>query len=182
MLDTRRWMLGKAADVHFVDDQVFDRGFERMVRFPIEVVIDQTTTMLIGIVPVRLLAPDIPAADGFGIRIEQNFAGIEAVTLPRRVRTIHAVTVFSILVVQPKNDHGVHVADAELWQERNLDKGRRFSLVKEYQRTRLRIAGVDREVHAACNHCRAEWHWIPDAEFITLIGMRWANVNSLIHH
>ncbi len=62
-------MLGEAADVHLVDNEVLQRDFQRTVVIPVEIVIDEARPVLVDVVPVRRLPPDIAPANGLGIRV-----------------------------------------------------------------------------------------------------------------
>src|ERR1041385_2786757 len=104
----------EATDVHLVDDQVFNRRFQRMIRFPIEVVVNQPSAMLIDIVPIWLLAPYISATNRFGVWIEQYLATIKALPLPGDVGAVHPVAVFDILGIQVKDNHRIDVTDPKL--------------------------------------------------------------------
>ena len=69
----------EAAHMRLVDDQVFDRCFQRPIAFPVEVVERQTGAVLEDVVPVRFCAPHVAAANGPRIGIEQDLGRIEAV-------------------------------------------------------------------------------------------------------
>src|ERR1700753_514387 len=65
----RRFVSGETTDMRLVDDEILDRGLERMIVFPIEVIEREAGPVLIGIVPVRLNAPCITTADYTRVRI-----------------------------------------------------------------------------------------------------------------
>jgi hypothetical protein len=90
-------------------------------RLPVEVVEHQPAAVVVDIVPVRLAAPDVAAADGARVRIEQDLARVEAVPVLGAKRALHPVAVLDVLEIEVEHDHRVDVADAELVGKRDLD-------------------------------------------------------------
>ena len=86
-------MGGEAANVHFVDDKIFDRDVELAVAFPFEVLDICTGAIGVGVVPVVSLCPGIPPANALGIRIQQDLPRVKSMTLGRIVRSIKAESV-----------------------------------------------------------------------------------------
>ena len=85
--------------MRLVDDQIFHRDFERAIVAPVEVVEDQTRTMLIGVIPIGLHAPYITAADGPGIGIHEDLALVEAMSDLRLPGAVKTVAILGVLVV-----------------------------------------------------------------------------------
>ena len=147
--DPRRCMPGEAADVQFVNDQLFDRQIERPVVFPIEVVLRNASAVRENIAAAHRGAERLASADGAGERVEQDDAAVEAVPGLGVARAVHTETVFDGMGVEVVDGHGIHIANAEFRRERNLGEGSLCAHFEEDQRAVGRVRGKNGEIDSS---------------------------------
>ena len=152
-------MCGKAAQVHLVDDQIFDRDIELTVVPPIKIIDERTGAIGVGVVPIVTTRPDIAPADRFGIGVQQDLLGIEAVAGCRVKGSIKAKTVFNLFMIQAKHGHGVNIARAEGIGKGDFDQRHFGASFEEHQCASGGMVGKYRKVYAIRQHCRAKWTW-----------------------
>ena len=78
------------------------------------VAIADAAAVLVNVIPVDLHTPGITTTYDFGVRIQENFAGIKPMPLPRVMGAVHPKAVFNVIVVESKHHHGEDVPDPEL--------------------------------------------------------------------
>ena len=120
--------------MHFVDDQVGGRDFQRLVAPPVIIDLDDLSPVRKWIAEIRLQAPNGPAGDGTGIGIQQDAIPVKALPILGVIGTVEAIAVFDGFSVQPKNHHGVDVSDAEGLGKRDLQEGFPLTVIVENQR------------------------------------------------
>ena len=165
MADAGGGMGGKGADVHLIDDQVGKGKPQGRVALPVVILpddlapVDEVRSVLL------LPAPDAAAGNGFGIGIQQDLRGIEAVALLRRPGAVEAVAVFHGVDVQAEDQHREHVPDAEAVRERDLREGLRLAVVIQHQGASRGVLGIDAEIHPAVHQRGAEGKHLAGAVF-----------------
>ena len=137
-------MVGEAAHMELIDDQVAHGagGLRRIA--PVEAVLDDT-----GVVTAALaVAPDPLAGDEAGVRIQEHGMGIEQKPVLRLIGPVYLVGILEILNVQPEDDHGIHIPYL-IGLRKGQPRIRGGSVpVEEEQGTGGPVMGVDGEVHA----------------------------------
>jgi hypothetical protein len=100
-----RVQLRKSFDMHFIDDGLKERSLGWSVVLPIEVGVDHhgfghesvirtsvncvVVVRIVKVVWIDFIAPYNVSIDGSGVRIDQEFVGIESVSTVRIVGTMH---------------------------------------------------------------------------------------------
>ncbi len=139
----RRGMPREAAHVGLIDNEVLGRDLQRGIRLPIEVIEHRLRPVPVAVIPIGLLAPDVASANHLGVGIHQDLAGVEAVALVGRERSIHTKTIFQVFGIQPEDGHGIDIADAELLEEGDFHHRLRRAFFKQHQRAGRGVPGKD---------------------------------------
>ena len=171
-------MTGKTPDVHFVNDQIFNRSFQRFVAFPVEIFKNQPRTERIKFIPVGRSQPGISSSDCFCIRVGEDFTRVETMPCFGLERSIHPVTVFQGFVIEIENNHGIYIPDHELLRKWNFGKRLLCIFFEQNQCARSCRTRINREINAVGNHCCTKWQHMSPPVFYSLKLMRWVVINS----
>ena len=140
MLHARRGMSCEPAHMHFIDHKVFDWDVGGAVIAPVEVVVADAGTMLVGRFPIRFLSPNVAPTDFAGVGVHQDFGRVEVVAEARLVGAAHPVTVFNFFWIDVKHLHGEDVPNSELRGKGNFDDGVALTAPEQNEIARSGIA------------------------------------------
>ena len=138
-----------------VNYQLVVRSFKRHIAFPVKVIKRNFRPVLKFLVPIRLFAPNVSAADYLRIRVEQTFSLVESQPAMKIIFAVDAEAVFQIFIIQIENNHGKYAADSITLRIRNHRERLFFVRIVKHQLTRLRARRVNRKIHAARHNLRA---------------------------
>ena len=105
MFNPGTFVPGKAADVHLVNNRVFERDFQGPGSFPVKVIVHNTASAYVGIpcmffsFTMVLFIPFRSACEGFGIWIQKDLLRDEIVACAQGiVRACHSETISQLWI------------------------------------------------------------------------------------
>ena len=141
---------GKAADMHFIDNQIPQGELRTAHIAPVKAFGNHPCVILV--IVCGIFAPFMLTGDGSCVRIQQDPFLVEQQSLPGIVGAVHPVGVLKFRNIQPEHDNGEHISDPV--GSRNGDHciGGLFLPVKQQQLTAGGVGGRNGKVDCI-GHC-----------------------------